>query len=236
MFVSAIRVSEDRSIWGDFFFEPVSVRTGSGQRVNADTAMRLTAVYGCVRVLAETMACLPFCLYRTNSQNGKDPVIDHWLYRLLAKRPNNWQNPFEWMEMMEGHLALRGNSYNEIVANSRGEVVQVIPKHPDRMTMEFLDNGSFRYRFKDPSGQDVIYPRSSIWHLRGLSADGYMGLNPIAQARESIGVGLAAQDYGARFFANDAKPTGGWIEFPGECKDHPARDTLKESWQAIPSR
>ena len=79
--------SDDRSPWGDFWFEPVTVRTSSGMRVSADNALRLAAVYASVRILAETMASLPFVLYRQRADGGKDRVTDHWLYRLLAKRP-----------------------------------------------------------------------------------------------------------------------------------------------------
>lgn len=231
MFVTDIQASDDRSPWGEFWFEPVSMRTSAGARVSGETAMRLSAVYGCVRVLAETMACLPFCLFRQRDDGSKEIITDHWLYRLIARRPNDWQTPFEWIEMMQGHLALRGNCYNLIIDDGRGGIAQLIPLHPDRVKLELLDNGSFRYRVRDRSGNEIVYARSAIWHVRGLSSDGYMGLNPIAVARETIGMGLAVQDYGARFFNNDAKPAGGWIEFAGNFKDKPARDAFRESWQ-----
>src|SRR5689334_3632763 len=102
MFLSKIRAQgevDDRSPWGDFWFEPVTVRTASGMRVNSESALKLTAVYACVRVLAETMASLPFCLYRSKPAGGKERITDHWLYKLLARRPNRWQNAFEWREM-----------------------------------------------------------------------------------------------------------------------------------------
>ena len=105
----------DRSPWGDFFFDPVSARTGSGMRVSPDSALRLAAVYACVRILAETMASLPLVIYQRRPDGGKDKVTDHWLYRLMAKRPNRFQNPFEWREMLQGHMALRGNAYNQII-------------------------------------------------------------------------------------------------------------------------
>jgi len=136
--------SEDRSPSGDFWFEPVTVRTSSGIRVSADNALRLAAVYASVRILAETMAALPFVLYRQRADGGKDRVTDHWLYRLLAKRPNRYQNPYEWREMLQGHLALRGNAYNRIVTNGRGEIVELLPIHPDRIRMELAPTGDYR--------------------------------------------------------------------------------------------
>ena len=235
-FFNRFRASaDDRSPWGDFWFEPVSVRTGSGVRVSADHSMRLAAVYACVRILSETMASLPFVMYRPRADGGKDRVKDHWLYTLLAKRPNPFQNAFEWREMLQGHLVLRGNAYNRIVSNARGEITQLSPIHPDRIRMELLPSGDYRYRVSDRQGQESVVPRGEIWHLRGLSSDGMMGLSPIDLARESLGMALAAQDYGARFFANDAKPTGGWIEFPGSFKDSEAKKVFRESYQSAQS-
>ena len=227
--------SGDRSPYGEFWFEPVSARTGSGMRVSPDSALRLAAVYACVRILAETMASLPLVVYQRRADGGKDKVTDHWLYRLMAKRPNRYQNPFEWREMLQGHLALRGNAYNQIITNPRGEIIELMPIHPDRVKIELLPSGEYRYRVTDRSGTEVILPRGEVWHLRGLSSDGLMGMSPIELARENLGMALAAQDYGARFFANDAKPTGGWIEFPGTFKDNEAKKVFRESYQQAQS-
>lgn len=227
--------SGDRSPYGEFWFEPVSARTGSGMRVSPDSALRLAAVYACVRILAETMASLPLVVYQRRADGGKDKVTDHWLYRLMAKRPNRFQNPFEWREMLQGHLALRGNAYNQIITNPRGEIIELMPIHPDRVKIELLPSGEYRYRVTDRAGTEVMLPRGEVWHLRGLSSDGLMGMSPIELARENLGMALAAQDYGARFFANDAKPTGGWIEFPGSFKDNEAKKVFRESYQQAQS-
>ena len=227
--------SDDRSPAGDFWYEPVAMRTSSGMKVSADHAMRLAAVYACVRILSETMASLPITVYRQRSDGGKDKDTSHWLYRLLAKHPNRFQNPFEWREMLQGHLVLRGNAYCQIVTNARGEIDELLPIHPDRIRIDVLPSGDYRYRVTDRFGQESVFPRESIWHLRGLSSDGLLGLSPIDLARESLGMALAAQDYGARFFTNDAKPTGGWIEFPGSFKDSEAKRVFRESYQAAQS-
>lgn len=153
-FLNRLRASSsDRSEWGDFWFKPVSVRTSSGMRVSADNALRLAAVYASVRILAETMASLPFVLYRQRADGGKDRVTDHWLVRLFAKRPNRYQNPYEWREILQGHLALRGNAYNRIVANGRREIVELVPIHPDRIRMELTPSGDYRYRVTDRDAQ-----------------------------------------------------------------------------------
>ena len=197
--------------------------------------MRLAAVYACVRVLTEAMAQLPLCLYTARSDGGKDRVTDHWLYRLLCRRPNRFQNAFEFREMLQGHLALRGNAYCQIIANNRGEITELIPMHPDRIRIELLESGNYRYRFLNRQGSEIVFARTDVWHLRGLSSDGIIGLSPVELARDSLGMALAAQDYGGRFFANDAKPTGGWIEFPGSFKDTEARKVFRESYQSAQS-
>jgi len=225
----------DRSAWSDFYFEPVGAKSISGMRVSSDAALRLAAVYACVRILSETMASLPVVVYRMRPDGGKDRIKDHWLYHRLARTPNRYQNPFEWREMLQGHLTLRGNAYCQILANRDGEIKELLPIHPDRVKLEMLSNGDYRYRISQTSGTDIVLPRGEVWHLRGLSSDGLMGMSPIELARESLGIALAAQDYGARFFANDAKPTGGWIEFPGNFKDAEAKRVFRESYQQAQS-
>ena len=233
MFVSKIRAAaDDRSPWGNFWFEPVSMRSISGARVSNEGALRLTAVYACVRVLSETFAVLPFVLYENKPGGGKKIITDHWLNKLFNKRPNRYQNPFEWREMLQGHLVLRGNAFNRMLFNARGEITELIPIHPDRIKIELLNGGEYRYIVTDPNGVQSTLTRGEVWHLRGLSSDGLIGMNPVEIAREAIGMGLSAQDYGARFFANDARPTGGWIEMEGGFASNDARKVFRESFTA----
>jgi len=234
MFVSKIRADggSDRSPWGDFWFTPVGSRSLTGQRVSPDGAMRLSSVYACVRVASETMAMLPFRLYRNKQGGGKKIVTDHWLYQLMAKKPNRWQNAFEWREMMQSHLELRGNAYNEIVANSRGDITELQPIHPDCIKIEMLDGGNWRYVVKGDNGQERRLPPGMVFKLSGLSSNGILGLSPIDLARDAVGLGLSAQEFGARFFANDARPLGGWIEFPGRFKTKEDMQQFRANWQA----
>ena len=224
----------DRSPWGDFWFQPAGSLGGSGLRVNSESAMRLSAVYACVRVLAESMAVLPFRLYRAKSGGGRSQVKSHWLHRLFVQQPNRFQTPFEWREMLMGHIALRGNAMCEIVEDGQGGIAELLPLHPDRIKIELLDNGSYRYRYTDAMGRMRLFRRDQIWHLRGLSSDGVVGLNPIELQRETIASGLGSQSFGNRFFDNDAKP-GGWIEFPGKFADTAAKKTFRDGWQSLQS-
>lgn len=224
----------DRSIFGNFWFSALGLRSSSGVRVNAESALALPVVWSCVRVLAESFAVMPFCLYRV-SPDGKTRTEQrqHWLSRLLSKRPNRFQSPYEFRLMLQGHLALRGNAFCQITVNGRGEIVELLPLHPDRMTVEMLPSGDYRYRYLDQTGATHYYTRGEIWHLRGLSSDGIMGLSPLECEREAIGEGLAMQAFTSRFFANDAKPGGGWIEYPGQFKTQEAKQAWRDSWQKM---
>lgn len=226
MFLSKVR-AEDRSPYGDFWFEPVTARTLAGMRVSADTALQLSAVFRAVFLISGHLALLPLVIKKPGSFVK---VEKHPLYKLF-KRPNRWQNGLEWRQMITAHLLLRGNAYNEIIDNSRGEITDLVPLHPDRVKLVVLDNGDYRYKVTDANGTERTLQRGQMWHLRGLSSNGYTGLSVIECARESMGLGLAAQNFGARFFMNDARPTAGWLEYPGTFADKASRTQFKESVQ-----
>lgn len=231
MFITRVRASagDDRSPWGNFWFQPLGNRSSAGARVSAGTALQLSAVYSCVRVLSESFAILPFKLYRPRKNGkGRELVTDHWAVRLM-KRPNPQQTGFAWREMMQGHLALRGNAYNEIVDGPDGSIRALLPLHPDRVSIEATAGGIYRYACTSADGSTRYLRPDQVWHVAALSDDGISGLSPIGLQREVIGGGLAAQEYGNRFWLNDAKPTGGWVEYPGKIADKATRQTLKES-------
>jgi HK97 family phage portal protein len=220
--------SGDRSPWGGFWFNPAPSRGGN---VTPDSAMQLSAVYSCVRVLTNSVSTLPFQMYRVSANGAKTQIRDHWLYRIFAKRPNDYQNPMEFRAMMQGHLALRGNAFAQIVANRRGEVTDLHPIHPDRITIEVLSAMNWRYRVSNSDGSTVIIAHADMFHIKGLSPDGIVGYNPIALQRKMLATGMAAQDYGMRFFENNAAPTGGHIEHPSNFKDVEQRKLFRETWQ-----
>lgn len=220
----------DRSPWGSFWFSPVPFR-GTPHSVTADAAMRLTAVYACVRVIAESVSTLPFSLYTENDKGHKTPNRKHWLYKLFAVRPNDFMNPLEFRETLTAHLALRGNGMARIFSNAKGEVTDLIPLHPDMTTIEMLGETNWRYRYRHSDGTESILSRGQVFHIRALSMDGVVGMSPIAAAREAVASGLAAQDYAMRFFQNDATPSGGWIENPGRFANEEDKKLFRQSWQ-----
>jgi HK97 family phage portal protein len=221
----------DRSAWGNFWFTPVN-STGLGINITAGSAMQLSAVFRAVSLVSGHMGMLPIRFYKAGTRKR---ITKHPLLKLLNVRPNKFQNAMEWREMIQGHLELRGNCYNEITANLKGEITELMPRHPDLVTIEQQDNGDYRYRVMSQDGSSRIVPRGNMWHIRGLSSNGIVGYSVIECARESFGLGLVAQNYGARFFANDAKPTGGWIEYPGQFKDAASKRAFRESVQEAQS-
>jgi HK97 family phage portal protein len=221
----------DRSPWGEFWFQPVERFGLAGVPVGPAAALRLSAVFSCVRLLSESFASLPLRFYKRNADGSKTRVYKHWLIQLLTRRPNDMQNAYEFREMLIAHCALRGNAFSEIDSNRDGSIASLTPINPDSVRIDLLDSGSWRYRVKQRDGTDRIIQRGQMWHLRGLSSNGIVGLSPIDLARDNVSIGLATQQFGARFFANDATPAGGWLEYPGKWKDAAQREEFREAWQ-----
>lgn len=193
--------------------------------------MRLSAVFACVRVRSETLATCPLVVFRRLPNGGKERAREHPLYKVLHDAPNQWQTSLEFVEMMTCHLDLRGNAFARIVPGPRGAIDQLIPLHPDLVQVYRLPNGKLKYQVRSRfEGQVYWYMQEEIFHLRGLSSDGLVGLSPIAVQREVIGGGLGMQDYAERFFQNDATVST-WIKHPGKFKDDAARDKFRESYR-----
>lgn len=201
--------------------------TTSGKRVNERTAMQTTAVYACVRILAETIASLPLHTYRY-TVNGKEKATDHQIYRLLADEPNPEMTSFVFRETLMGHLLLWGNAYAQIIRDGRGKVIALYPLLPNKMTVDRTEKGELYYIY-NKEGQSYTLRSDEVLHIPGLGFDGLIGYSPIAMAKNAIGMAIATEEYGAKFFANGANP-GGVLEHPGVVKD-PAR--VRESWNSV---
>ncbi|AHM57247.1 portal protein 2 [Peptoclostridium acidaminophilum DSM 3953] len=206
-----------------FFFGP----TSSGKIVNERTAMQTTAVYSCLRILAETIASLPLHTYR-RTERGKEKASDHYLYYLLHDEPNPEMTSFVFRETLMGHLLLWGNAYAQIIRDGRGKVVALYPLMPDKMSVHRSDNGEIYYSYSK-EGREHILRYWEVLHIPGLGFDGLVGYSPIAMAKNAIGMAIATEEYGAAFFNNGANP-GGVLEHPGILKD-PAR--VRDSWNSV---
>lgn len=207
----------------------------AGKNVTERSAMQMTAVYSCVRILAEAVACLPLHLYRYKEDNGKEKAIDHTLYHLLHDEPNPEMSSFVFRETLMTHLLLWGNAYAQIIRNGKGEVIALYPLIPNKMTVNRDENGQLYYEysktaddFYNVSNSTVILNPRDVLHIPGLGFDGLVGYSPIAMAKNAIGMAIACEEYGAKFFANGAAPSG-VLEHPGTIKD-PKK--VREAWQS----
>jgi len=209
--------------------------TTSGKPVNEHTAMQMTAVYSCVRILAEAVAGLPLHLYKYNASGGKEKALSHPLYFVLHDEPNPEMSSFVFRETLMTHLLLWGNAYAQIIRNGKGEVIALYPLMPNRMSVDRDSSGALYYtytRYSDEAptmnGMTVTLRPSDVLHIPGLGFDGLVGYSPIAMAKNAIGMAIACEEYGAKFFANGAAP-GGVLEHPGTIKDP---QKVRDSWNA----
>lgn len=206
----------------------------SGKRVNERSAMQMTAVYSCVRILSEAVAGLPLHLYQYTDGGRREKAVEHPLYFLLHDEPNPEMTSFVFRETLMTHLLLWGNAYAQIIRNGKGEVMALYPLMPDRMTVDRDEKGRLYYEYTTSSDDAPINKKSTVklspsdvLHIPGLGFDGLVGYSPIAMAKNAIGMAIACEEYGAKFFANGAQPSG-VLEHPGTIKD-PSR--VRESWQ-----
>lgn len=203
----------------------------SGVAVNEITALYSTTVFACIRILAETLSSLPLGAYKSVDGGGSERDINHPLDYLLHSSPNPEMTSVEWMEAMMGHAALRGNCYSEIQFSNSGYPLALWPLRPDRVVpRRDLQTWDIVYDIYLPRSGRVTLPAANVLHIRTLSMDGIIGYSPICMAgKEAIGLSLAAEEYGARFFSNDATP-GGILEHPKQLSQ-PAQDRLKLNWE-----
>ena len=212
-------------------------RTTSGKPVNERTAMQTTAVYACVRILAEEVASLPLHVYEYQDDGGKKLVHDHPLYYLLHDEPNPEMTSFVFRETLMSHLLIWGNAYAQIIRDGAGRVLGLYPLLPDKMEVQRDDKGNIYYVYSRNSDENPMFKEygniklkaEDVLHIPGLGFDGLIGYSPIAMAKNAVGMTLACEEYGASFFANGANP-GGVLEHPGVLKD-PSK--VRESWNSV---
>jgi HK97 family phage portal protein len=203
--------------------------SSSGVVINPQTALQQSAVYACIKVLAESIAMLPCLLYRKGADGkSRELAEDHPLYPLLKYQPNDWQTSVEFWEMQVASLNLRGNSYAWINRADSGRVVELLPLHPDMVNVEMLPGFQLKYRVTMPDGTFQALGPGELLHIRGLTLNGWLGISPIAYARESIGLALAAEKFGGQLFRNGAKMSGA-LQHPGRLSED-AHKRLKASF------
>ena len=207
----------------------------AGKNVSERSAMQMTAVYACVRILSEAVACLPVHLYKYNGTGGKEKAIEHPLYHLLHDEPNPEMTSYIFRETLMTHLLLWGNAYAQVIRNGKGEVIALYPLMPNKMSVDRDEQGQLYYTYQRSNdeaatmeGSTVVLRPADVLHIPGLGFDGLVGYSPIAMAKNAIGLAIATEEYGAKLFANGAAPSG-VLEHPGTLKD-PAR--VRDAWMS----
>jgi HK97 family phage portal protein len=221
----------------DYWFRPVGTASQTGIQINAETALQASAVWGCVRLIADTLAVMPIKVYRRRDDGGREEAPEHPLWDLLHYAPNPDMSAYVFKRLLMTHALLWGNAYARILPGPRGPVDQLIPLHPDQVRTERVPGPTVgqvrtyrtRYRVYDESGREEVVNDEDIFHLTTLSIDGINGLSLIQYARDSVGLALAAKGYSARFYSQNARP-GGILSYPGTLKDD-AKQRLREVWQ-----
>lgn len=210
--------------------------TFSGISVGTDNSLSISAAKACVRNLSEDVAKLKLGIYKVSAKNEIKPHRRHKLYRLLHA-PNDYQDSFQFFEQLTLSLVLTGNAYVVLVRNFRGDVVSMVPVKTTRVTIVEASDGELFFqvqrngRFEERMlrGMPHAIPERDIMHVKLMSLDGIVGVSPVAQARETLGLAMASEKYQAKLLANGAKP-GGVLEHP-KTLSTPAYDRLQAFWR-----
>lgn len=182
--------------------------SNSGQSVTEQSAMRVAAVFACVRLISGAVGNLPVQVKRRIDQRTRADADDHNLWTVFHRRPNRWQKPAQFKRMMQAHVLLRGNAYALKTRGVGNKVIALTPLNPTRMEVRQREDLALEYLYTRKDGRRVLFAQDEILHLAGLSLDGITGLSVIAYARESIGLAMAMEGHGSSMFRNGANTTG----------------------------
>ena len=208
-----------------------SNRTPSGIRVTADNSMACSAYTACIRVISDAVSSLPLHVYERLANGGKAKASTHPVYRLLHTQPNPWQTAQEFRDWMTGMYLHYGASYAEIRPGARGAISELWPLHPSRMEAERLEDGTIRYRYREPSGKQTVYSQEQIFALRFTTED---GIKPVATYKifqNAIGLSQALEAHGSTYFGNGARP-GIVLESENPIPVE-AAERLREQWERM---
>lgn len=202
--------------------------TLSGAEVDEDSALTFIPFYTANLILSESVGQLPWGVFR-ESDTGSTPARNHPLWEVLHNEANPEMSAIDWRTTAQGHLGTWGNHYSQVIRDGGGRVRQLWPLLPNRMTPErSTDNRHLRYRYRKPGGQVETFAARDILHIRGQGYDGLIGYSPVSLAREALGLGMAAESFGAAFFGNGASPSGA-LSHPGTLTPD-ALKNLKDSF------
>ena len=201
----------------------------TGQNVNTASALTYSAVWAAVRVISEAVSSLPLQVFQKDSQGGRSKALGHPLYRILHDQPNPEMSSLTFRETLQGHVLTWGNGFAEIVRDkTTGRVMELWPLDPSQVKIVRDNEGNLYYQYGT-----IIFLPAEILHIKGLGFDGVAGYSVIGMAKNSIGLGMAVEDFGASFFGQGGKPAG-VITVPGKLNSE-AIQNMRKSWEEMHS-
>ena len=216
----------DEKAWNPSLWNLYGSQALSGENVTEHTALTYSAVYNAISLISGTIGALPLHLMQRKG-DSKRIADDRIMYRVMHDAPNPYMTAMAFRECLMAHILAWGNGYAEIVRNGYGELIALWPITPNRVT-PIMDAGEIKYRIQMQTGDpSIILPREQVLHVPGLGFDGFLGYSVIAMARRSIGLGMAMETFGSRFFGEGTHP-GVIVEHPGRLSSE-AHSNLKAS-------
>jgi len=205
--------------------------SSSGVPVTRDAAFRVSTVFACGRVIAEGLAQVPLKLHKKRAVGkGSDAAEEHPLYELLSLKPNAWQTSFEFREQIGLHLALHANAYVYKVRGVRNKIVELLPFAPEYVRV-IRDGWDISYEVYDNKNRKIEVSHENMWHIRGPSWDGVIGMDSLKLAREAIGLALAAEKHSAKMFSNGTRLSG--VLTSDSSYDEKAAKDIRDTWQEM---
>jgi HK97 family phage portal protein len=209
------RDTSDDGSTGDFGWAPFTAHSISGVEINQLTALNATTVMAAVTMLCEDFAKLTPTIYRKNADGSRTEARDHELYPLLY-RPNDYQDYFQFAEMMQFSLVMRGNAYAVRIRNGRGVTTRLIPVNADWVALWESPDGGLFFRVTanglkmraELAGQPFLIPAEDIVHIRGFSMNGLLGASRIVLAKEAIALSLGYERQAAQYMSQGANQSG----------------------------
>jgi HK97 family phage portal protein len=209
----------------DYWYQPVAIGGGS-MPVTALTALQISAVFGCHRILSGDIARTPLLTYR-RTKDGREEAPNHYLHRLFTRQANPYMSARRFRALMQNWVLSQGNAYAYIEISDRGQVAGLWPWNPTRVTVKPApDWDGYIYDYRLSNGQKITQPWTNILHLRGLELDGVMGLNPVQSCRRTFDLALSQDEYSVSFYKNGARP-GGILSGPFPAGD---KEKIRKEW------
>jgi HK97 family phage portal protein len=215
----------DERAWNTSLWNMLGAQTASGENVTPETALTYSAYYNAISLISGTIGALPLHLMQ-RKEKSKRIADDRVMYGVLHDAWNPYMTAMAGRECLVSHVLGWGNGYAEKVVNGYGELKALWPITPNRVRPEMREGGLV-YRINMPASADIILPREKVLHVPGLGFDGFMGYSVAAMARKSIGLGMAMETFGSRFFGEGTHP-GVIVEHPTKLSPE-AHANLKAS-------